>query len=363
MWLENGVWKMNDSGKPQLLKPFWFATNPRTGDPIDFLKDYGIPFWLEATKAIRAHISDAFIFVEPILDMTDPSKEESPVVSDEDVGAGFVYASHYYDGMTLMTKSFSKYMGMDSVTQAPSIGMRTIQRSYAKGIQVSMKEASGIGSDGSPVLIGESGIPFDMGARQRRPLFFGWIQPRSAFETGDFSTCTNALNRTMSALEGAQVSYTIWCYQPENTNKYGDGWNGEDLSLFSVDQVFPGDEDDLFAGGRSLLAAIRPYPHRVAGDIVHFSFSLYRKDRRFSLEFNADHSLATRETEIFVPKYHYPHGVNVNVKKGSGSYKVDWELQTLTYTHAESSTTNHVVITKAAAPLDMAAHELELVMD
>lgn len=349
VWLENGVWKLKD-GKPQLLRPFHFAKNPSTGTDIDFLNDYGIPFWKKCSTTIRQHISNAVIFVEPILDMTDPSKEESPVLSDEEVGAGYVWASHYYDGMTLMTKSYSKFMGLDSVTQKPSLGMRMIQKSYSRGISVAKKEASKIGTGGVPVLIGETGIPFDMNAGDNKTVFFRQHQPKAAFDTGDFSACTNALCRSMCAMEEAQVSYTIWCYQPENTNKYGDGWNGEDLSLFSKDQVVPGDEDDLFAGGRSLLAAIRPYPVKVAGDVIKFSFLLFSKARRFSLLFQADHSLETKETVIFLPRYHFPHGASIKVKKGGGSYEIDWDSQTLTYTHTDSSTKNHIVVEKILAP-------------
>jgi hypothetical protein len=208
------------------------------------------------------------------------------------------------------------------------------------------------------VLIGECGIPFDLGGRERKPVFFSGREPKTAFETGDFSKCTNALNRTMDALDIAQVSFTIWCYQADNTNEHGDGWNGEDLSLFSRDQIVPGDEDDLFAGGRSLQAAIRPYPARVAGDVIHFSFSLYRRDRHFDLVFWADHSLATRKTEIFIPKYQYPYGVVVKIKSGGGSYQIDWEAQTLTYTHTETSSVNRIVIKKVLA--SKRTHELEL---
>jgi len=353
VWRENDVWEMSKStGKPRLLQPRYFATNPRTGDSIDFLKDYGIPFWRLAAEAIRTHIPHAIIYAEPILDMTNPSKEHKPILTADDVGAGFVWASHYYDGMTLMTKSFSRYMGMDSVKQNLSIGMRVIEKSYGKGISHFKHEAAHMGPGGCPVLIGECGIPFDLdGGKQRKPLFFSGRKPKAAFETNDFKKCTSAMDRTMCALEVAQVSYTIWCYELDNTNKYGDGWNGEDLSLFSRDQVIPGDEDNLYAGGRSLLAVIRPYPVRVAGDVVTFSFSLYRKDRKFELIFKADHNLATKETEVFLPKYQYPHGVKVTVHAGGGSYKVDWESQTLTYTHSEavSSIKHHVVVTKVLA--------------
>lgn len=364
VWLENGVWEMEEStGKPRLLKPSYFAKNPQTGDPIDFLNDYGIPFWIEAAKAVRKHIPGALVFVEPILDMTNPSSAHTPILDADTVGAGYCYAPHYYDGITLMTKSFSRYRGMDSVTQKPSCGMREIQKSYGKGISKLKDEACQIGPHGCPVLIGECGIPFDLGGKDRSPLLFSNHQePKTAFETGDFHKCTNALDRSMGALDDAQVSYTIWCYEPGNTNKYGDGWNGEDLSLFSRDQVVAGDDDHIFAGGRSLLAAIRPYPSRVAGDVVSFRFSLYRKDRRFDLRFISDHSLTTKETLVFLPKYQYPHGVEVAVLEGGGSYRVDWDSQTLTYTHIETSSVNHIRVTKLLDPSKSQTLELPVQM-
>ena len=351
VWYQNGVWKLDSKGEPALLKPHHFAKNPVTGEPIQFLKEYGLPFYLGATKAIRKHIPDAIIFIEPILDMTDPGKAQDPVLTNEEVGlGGFVYAPHYYDGMTLMTKSFSRYIGMDAVTQRPSISMRLIQQSYGKGISKLMEEARHMGDGGGcPVLIGECGIPFDMGSRDRKPFFFSGKEPKTAFETGDFTKCTHALDRTMGSLDIAKVSFTVWCYQPDNTNRHGDGWNGEDLSLFSRDQVVPGKENDLFAGGRSLLAAIRPYPCRVAGDVDHFAFSLYRKDRKFDLVFHADPNLTTKETEIFVPKYQYPHGIDVSIKKGSGTYHMNWKAQTLTYTLMDDSLIHHIVIKKVFA--------------
>lgn len=67
----------------------------------------------------------------------------------------------------------------------------------------------------------------------------------------------------------------------------------------------------------------------------------------------ADQSLETNETFIFLPKYQYPRGVNVRVKSDGGpcgTYKIDWETQTMTYTHSESSTTNHIEVTKILAP-------------
>jgi hypothetical protein len=343
VWHANGVWELEEStGKPCLLKPHYFATNPRTGLPIDFLNDYAIPFWRKTAETIRSHISDAIIFAEPVLDMTDPSLQEMPELNAEEVGAGYVWARHYYDGITLMTKNFSRYLGIDPVSGKPNIGMQAIQKAYGKSIAQFKEEASRMGPGGCPVLIGECGIPFDLHDQKR---IHGQL-------TDDFTKCTQALNTTMRALEHAQVSYTIWTYAPENTNKYGDNWNGEDLSLFSRDQVVRGDEDNLFTGGRALLAAIRPYPCRVAGDVIGHDFYLYTKKRKFVFSFRADHTLTTRETEIFLPKYQYPHGVNVTVSRGGGTYELDWDSQRLLYTHNAASTVNTIVVKKILAPSD-----------
>jgi hypothetical protein len=273
--------------------------------------------------------------------MTESSlKKVMPELSEEEVGAGYVWARHYYDTITLMTKSYSRYLGIDLTTQRLSIGMQAIQKAYGKRISQFHEEASKMGPGGCPILIGECGIPFDL--HDFRHFH------RKDFE--DFTKCTQAMNTTMRALEYAQVSYTIWTYEPDNTNKYGDNWNGEDLSLFSRDQVDPGEEDDLFAGCRSLLAAIRPYPCRVAGDVIHYSFHPYTRKRKFVLSFCADHTLTTSETEIFLPKYHYPHGVKVTVSKGGGTYRLDWELQRLLYTHNNASMLNTIVVKKILVP-------------
>jgi hypothetical protein len=80
------------------------------------------------------------------------------------------------------------------------------------------------------------------------------------------------------------LSYTLWVYEPSNTHKHGDGWNGEDLSIFSYDDV-KGD-DDLLAdhpadlktlmtlGSRAIESWCRPYPAEVVGTIVSFTFDI-----------------------------------------------------------------------------------------
>ena len=87
------------------------------------------------------------------------------------------------------------------------------------------------------------------------------------------------------------LSYTIWDYEPCNTHANGDGWNGEDLSLFSYDDV-EGDLDLVVddppdmrtlitAGARGIDGWCRPYPIEIAGRVRSFAFDM--ESTRFTL--------------------------------------------------------------------------------
>ena len=80
------------------------------------------------------------------------------------------------------------------------------------------------------------------------------------------------------------MSYTLWDYEPTNSHAHGDGWNGENLSLFSFDDV-QGDDDlqamnpeDLSTlihlGSRGIKGWCRPYPVETMGRIKEFSFDM-----------------------------------------------------------------------------------------
>ena len=344
VWRKNGVWTMSSSssssdgttggGTPELLQKDYFATNPRTGRPVDFQEDYAEPFWQRCTAAIRAHMDDAIIFVEPVLDMTDPSKSERPRLTAEQVGRrGFVWAKHCYDGITLLTCSFHRWLSLNPVTNAIVLGRHWIQQSLGASMALFKEETVNMGG-GSPVLIGECGIPF----RLRRNQDFAHLDPAAC-----------ALDNTLRAVEIGLVSCTLWNYTAENTNRYGDGWNGEDLSIFSEDQHT--DRTDLNSGGRALHTAIRPYALATAGEPTAMDFFPYKKDKRFLFSFTADDSLGTNETVVFLPRYQYPFGVRVTQTAGTGTWSIDWKKQTLIYRHDRNSGSDgqehSLVITKA----------------
>jgi len=102
---------------------------------------------------------------------------------------------------------------------------------------------------GTPVLIGEFGIPFDLTGKK-------------AYTTNDFDKQIQAMDR-FRALEDNLLSGTLWNYTADNTNARGDLWNGEDFSIFSRDQQT--NPKDIPSGGRTLPAVVRAYARAVAG--------------------------------------------------------------------------------------------------
>lgn len=67
-----------------------------------------------------------------------------------------------------------------------------------------------------PVFFTEIGIPFDM-------------DDKKAYITNDYSSQTAALDALGFALEGSNLSYTLWCYCSINSHIWGDNWNNEDF--------------------------------------------------------------------------------------------------------------------------------------
>ena len=108
--------------------------------------------------------------------------------------------------------------------------------------------------------IGECGIPFDLnGAEAYR-----------AFTAGDRSDTPwtphiVALDLMYNALDTLLINSTQWNYTASNRNDLaiGDGWNQEDLSIFSRDQQT--NPADINSGGRALAGFVRPYAQATQG--------------------------------------------------------------------------------------------------
>jgi hypothetical protein len=304
-WLDSGVWKLNASGQPELLQPDYFAHH--NGQPVDFQQDYLLPFVHRYTDMVRSVDADKIIFFEQM------PEQRSPQVKPGELGE-LVYAAHWYDGMTLFLKTYVPFLNFDTEANKLLIGEGTVRRAFERFLGTPKQDA--IERMGNvPVLIGETGIPFD-------------LNKKKAYSAGNFADQERALDRTMRGLEDNLLSYTLWNYTPDNNNAHGDNWNDEDLSLFSRDQQK--NPADINSGGRALKAVIRPFPVKIAGQPTRQEFD-YRSGK-FTCEFEGDASI-TAPTEIYVPNYQYPHGAVVTVS--DGSFTLDRENQTLTYLPGE----------------------------
>jgi hypothetical protein len=305
IWREHGVWDIDAAGQPRLLRPDYFATAKRNGQPrrVDFGGDYLKPFINQFAKTIRSVSPRAFIFVEttPAAEMPRWGLEDAPNV---------VNATHWYDVFTLFTALFVPLLSVDIYTRRPVLGFKQVQDMFTAQLGA-IKQASLERMEGVPTLLGEFGISYNMPFKLN--LRFNW-----------FGMQEWAWDATFRALETHLLSGTLWNYTPDNTNRLGDYWNAEDLSIFSRDQRR--NLADIHSGGRALRAVVRPYPRCVAGELLSLTFD-YRK-RHFSFKFRHDPTISM-PTEIFVPNLHYPSGYLVQVS--DGRYESDPTNHLLSY--------------------------------
>jgi len=311
IWRESGVWNLDAKGEPQLLQPDFFAV--RNGRKVDFSQDYYLPFAQRFTQAIRAVDSKALIFVE--------SRPETPPPNWE--APNIVYAPHWYDGFVLFFKNFSAWMATDSHDGRLIFTPWYIRRSFARQLnRFRCWAADRLGYP--PMLIGESGIAFDM-------------QDKRAYRTGDFRPQIRAMDRLLRAFEDTLLNVTLWNYTADNTNAHGDGWNDEDLSIFSRDQQR--DPKNIHSGGRALEAVVRPYARATAGAPTRMRFDF--RTGAFEFAFRHDPQ-AKGPTEIFVPALQYPHGYAVQVS--DGTYEQKQDEQTLLYRHTPGQESHTIKI-------------------
>lgn len=301
VWKQNGVWGLDASGQPRLLIHDYFS---KIGARVvDFNRDYYLPFIAQFAAEIRSITPNAIIFVEgvPQEDSLAWSWEQAP---------NYVHSPHWYDGITLMKKSFNSWFTVDPRDRKIYIGSRRVRQCFASQI-AGILHQSDERMEHAPTLIGEVGVPFD-------------LQDKRAYRTGNFTMQIQALDATLQALERNLVNFAWWNYTADNTNEHGDQWNGEDFSIFSRDQQVG--SGDIYDGGRGLQALIRPYAIKTPGEPLSMSFDI--KTGFFEFTFRFDPAVEA-PLEVFVPAYHYAKGAKVHVTKGR--LELDLKNQLLGY--------------------------------
>ena len=318
IWKAHGVWDVDSHGHPVLLRPDYF--HKANGEEVTFAKNYKHPFISKAANAIHKADPDAICFVE----FDAIGNEEIPVWDKAEAEQQkIVYAPHWYPFITLMSKRYVSWVGLDAVKSVPVFGREDKRRAYAGNLKFHQIIAD-VSFHGVPTLIGEIGIPYD-------------LNDREGFIFNKWDAHIKAIDDYMYALERNLLNYTLWNYSPDNTNARGDLWNGEDLSIFSYDQQ--DDLSDINSGGRALIAVVRPYAKAIAGTPNEMYFDV--ESGVFVFNFTHDNSV-TEPTEIFLPTLQYPDGFDVQVS--DGDYDFDVLTQMLTYRHSDSSETHTITV-------------------
>lgn len=353
VWAAHGIW---DPKTGQALKPGYFKSY-RGERPVDFVEDYWLPFWRKYAATIRPIHHEAIMFIQPPV-FEPPPKD----LSEQDLASRACVSCHFYDGLTLITKHWN-WFNADAVglLRGKYAALVFALRFGEKAIRKVMRDQLGYLRGDTldvlgkyPTIIGELGIPFDL---DKKRSYYGDAKGTGI---GDYRDQTKALDASLNACDGTNLlNYTLWTYCPDNTHKWGDQWNGEDLSVWSLDDrqqtdealssspssradtlvnpsqvslkadTSPKDANNgsfgnlggllestpqslaaLFNGSRSSPAFWRPYPMTVVGDPKSIDFDI--KSSTFHLvcgpssEPNAsDAKKSNLPTEIFVPLCHY----------------------------------------------------------
>ncbi|ODV92020.1 glycoside hydrolase family 5 protein [Tortispora caseinolytica NRRL Y-17796] len=325
-WAAHGIW---DLATGHIKKPdyFGYAPDGKVITENTWVEYYWTDHLKKYIKAIRTVSDDLFVFCQPPV-MTKPPNVRDLGISDSKL----VYAPHYYDGMTLMHKTWNTFYNVDVLgimrgryltpALAMVFGERNIRRCLRDQLREMRKEGYEAFGPDTPAVLTEYGVPFDMNNKE-------------AFETGDYSQQLGALDASQSAVEGANFCHCLWNYTPSNSNLWGDDWNLEDFSIFSRgntdteslrSSLVPYKDDGWSSGSSSfgsgvpdtrgirvLEGVVRASPVYVQGEVMSFENDIHKQRMQLEIAANAE-----GVTELFVPRSIFPLP-DVDVTAGSTS--------------------------------------------
>ncbi|KAG8944838.1 hypothetical protein FRC04_001371 [Tulasnella sp. 424] len=244
VWALHGVWEPSSG---QALIPDYFAftrKDPKLGQdgeetkgpglPVDFVPDFWRPFWRKYVRRIRQAHPEAVWFIQP------PVFVQPAPLEEEELRGRAAYSAHYYDGLTLMTRHWNWFnadaLGLlrgkyKTTIAAVKIGNAAIRASLRSQLSILKEDPIEILGP-YPTLIGEIGVPMEMDGKRA----YGYTD--GGKYKGDYGQQVKALDASLNGADGPNaMSYTTWTYCPDNNHQWGDGWNLEDLSLWSADDV------------------------------------------------------------------------------------------------------------------------------
>ncbi|WWC60063.1 uncharacterized protein I303_102626 [Kwoniella dejecticola CBS 10117] len=370
IWAQHGVWNPSTG---ELLKPDYFSTLP--SDPtheVDYVADFWSLHWLAYSSKIRLHHPESIHFIQA------PVMKQPPKLPKSFLGGRACSSPHFYDGLTLMTKHWNwfnadaigvirkKYW---SIVQAVRVGEANIRNMMQGELSVLKQDTVDVLGN-FPTLIGEIGIPYDMDGKKA----YGYVDGGRG--EGDYSSQQRAMDCSMNACDGTNcLNYTIWNYVPDHCHEWSDNWNGEDLSLWSRDDIprntytdegkaspnpslavpptvsaatssatlaasrsatpkLPFTPESIVAGdvppslildgSRAVAAFCRPFPIKTVGIPDRMDFDISSTEFKYTVYVNSS-DVSSREvaTEIFVPYVHY--AADLGVGKSYGTSKGEYD--------------------------------------
>lgn len=306
-FMAGGAWGLVD-GVPTMLKPDYFVAVG--GRRVELERDYMAPFFGRVAQTIRSVREDWLVFAE-----TEPFDALSGPGLPAQCPERTVNAPHWYDVSALATKRFDPERMPDILFGGMRRGRQAIEDGYVEQL-AKLKSLGERLAGGAPTLVGECGIPFDMNGRE---AYRRWAAGER--DPSIWSAQTSALELLYNALDRLLLSSTQWNYTVENRNDpmVGDGWNQEDLSIWSPDQATH--EGDPDSGGRAVEGFCRPYVRAAQGVLLRQAFD--RAGGCFEAEIDVDARIGA-PTEIYVPRRQFPGGFDCDA--GAASTRAQGQL-------------------------------------
>lgn len=274
-----GVWRAGDGAA---LREDAFTHVD--GREIDHERDFMAPFFAAAAAAVRAENPDWLLFAE-----LDPFAAFAGHGFPDAMPERTVNASHWYDLTTLVTKQFSLAGSTDILTGETVQGADQMREGYIKRL-ARIRSAGERLNGGAPTLIGEFGIPYDLNGGD---AYARWTAGDRDPDVWRAHADCLALN--YDALDELLLNSTQWNYTASNRNdlRIGDGWNQEDLSIYSADQ-----SDGEADGGRAVEGFCRPFVRRAQGVLVSQCYNAAQGVLLAQIDVKPG---VTEPTEVYLP--------------------------------------------------------------
>ncbi|WVO17970.1 hypothetical protein L204_105668 [Cryptococcus depauperatus] len=343
IWAQHGVW---DPMSSNLTDSHYFSRIPT--DPsheIDFVSDFWAFHWLAFSSRIRMLHPESIQFIQA------PVFHAPPKLPQSFLKGRVCLAPHFYDGLTLMTRHWNWFnadaVGLRrkkywNIIQAVRVGDGPIRNMIQGELSILKQDTINILGE-YPTIIGEIGTSYDMDGKKA----YGYVDGGRG--EGDYSSQRKAQDCSLNACDGPNcLNYTVWTYVPDNSHEWGDNWNGEDLSIWSADDLQQKQEQNVSSsaisslpqssaatltvplsstkpkyslsliqagefqpqlildGARAVDAFCRPFPIASVGTPERIDFDINSTKFTYSVRVRPD-DVANDEvyTEIYVPFVHY----------------------------------------------------------